>query len=231
MLRSTAAALIMSGALAMVCMAYSPVYSENFKELSALAQKNSKGHGLTTEQWLPPGSIPWLLYNDKSFLSDLSTFLMPSTRGYVSGEPSLITKSIDYRGSATFYTTPRNTRVQMTILVPHPKNVDIALSWLLKDFKALKPDSSAVVDSYDLKLAGATDAKFYLTTPAGCRALIHAERGSLIALVADDCRRPSDVTEMAKLLTIEKFNRNLKDEDERREGEDAGGDTVPDRTE
>ena len=115
----------------------------------------------------------------------------------------------EYNSLKLDYLSEKNENVEIVILVPHPKYVDLIKTGLLDDFYKQEPPGMPVVATEKM-LIKANTAYFYQRKEGGCSLLFKLPKSSTLNLVDNSCHDNHTVVKLAELLNLERLSKKLE---------------------
>lgn len=107
------------------------------------------------------------------------------------------------------YDSKTRTRIVMTVLVPHPKFIDLISSGLLDEFHDQEPPGLSVVATEKMTLKN-QEAQYYQHKNGGCSLLFKLPKNATLRVSDEKCLDNREIVKLAELLGLERLKQKLE---------------------
>ncbi len=170
--------------------------------------RHSQKKGALNTRWLPPGENFTKLFRDSEGMFLLLDWV--GARGVAMlGEPPKAYRTPEYVAAEKKFVSDKVHRIDMRILVPHPKYATTAEIDLIPEFAQLRPPGLKIVYSEEQMIKD-TLAVIYEKEDGGCSLVLPIVRQGLISFSVDHCTQKQSMIDLANQLDYSRLNSKLE---------------------
>jgi hypothetical protein len=163
----------------------------------------------TSDTWFEKDSnLSKLFAQDPSSLDLIRQWLGDLTdKEYTFANEEKIKKA-EYVSVSAIYNSTKGSNVILTVLVPHPKSIELINNGLIADFRSQEPPGLSITAEEKMVLKNIT-ATFYQHKGSGCSLLYKLPKSATLNIKDPSCADARNIINFAELLNIDRLKKKL----------------------